>query len=293
VHVSNLFYVEHRAELARDVVELLAVGGRCSLQTRGPRRLKAPIKLARRWAGEHKPGDIKGRVARAQLPWSDARSGLQRPGRRASKRRSRRCPRALLHVPAERHLRACRGSRHLGCGGHARGSAGEGGVWPLTAEYLRAARSILRRTRLPAHPRRGPDRLLPDGSRLRSSSVRRRPDVITVAKGARERAAYRRVPRSREVAAALKPGDHGSTFGGGPAICAAGRATVAASSPEKLGANALEVGGYLMSGLFVARTEHRSLTDVSRRWPHGRSHPRCARCGRRQRQGARARHYSE
>jgi len=92
LHVSNLFYVRApaRPNLARDVVELLGGGGRCSLQTRGTEAaVEGAIKLARRWAGEHKPGAYKvGVRSRAQLPWlSDARSAVQATGRRASKRR--------------------------------------------------------------------------------------------------------------------------------------------------------------------------------------------------------------
>ena len=65
-----------------------------------------------------------------------------------------------------------------------------------------------------------------------------------------------------EVASALKPGDHGSTFGGGPAICAAGRATIAALVAESLGANALEMGAYLQAGLAALAENTGSITDV-------------------------------
>ena len=59
VHVSNLFYVEHRAELADDVVDLLGGGWKMFFANSGAEAVEGAIKLARRWAGEHKPGAYK------------------------------------------------------------------------------------------------------------------------------------------------------------------------------------------------------------------------------------------
>ena len=65
-----------------------------------------------------------------------------------------------------------------------------------------------------------------------------------------------------EVAAAFKPGDHGSTFGGGPAICAAGRATIAALVAERLGENAAGSGEYLLAGLMALAEATGEIADV-------------------------------
>ncbi len=118
---------------------------------------------------------------------------------------------------------------------------GEGGVWPLSAEYLAAARSIC-----DAH---GCLLIIDEiqtgffrtGPAFAHQAFDITPDVITVAKALANGLPIGGIVARDEVAAALKPGDHGSTFGGGPAICAAGRATIAALVAESLGANALEM----------------------------------------------------
>ena len=52
-----------------------------------------------------------------------------------------------------------------------------------------------------------------------------------------------------EVAAAFKPGDHGSTFGGSNLAVAAAEATLSEIQKENLAANAIEVGAYLREQL--------------------------------------------
>jgi acetylornithine aminotransferase len=47
----------------------------------------------------------------------------------------------------------------------------------------------------------------------------------------------------------LGPGSHGTTFGGGPLVCAAGLAVFNAIEEEKLLENAANVGAYLKAGL--------------------------------------------
>jgi acetylornithine/N-succinyldiaminopimelate aminotransferase len=88
------------------------------------------------------------------------------------------------------------------------------------------------------------------------------PDVITVAKALANGLPIGGIVARAEVASALKQGDHGSTFGGGPAICAAGRATIASLIAEDLGSNAKERGLYLMTGLRALAEESGALADV-------------------------------
>ena len=65
-----------------------------------------------------------------------------------------------------------------------------------------------------------------------------------------------------EVAEALRPGDHGSTFGGGPVVCAAGRATIAGLVEAGAGANALASGAYLREGLSAIGERDGTIVDV-------------------------------
>lgn len=73
------------------------------------------------------------------------------------------------------------------------------------------------------------------------------PDLLTLAKGLASGIPIGAVLISDEIAAGIKAGELGSTFGGGPVPCAAALATLEVMDAEKLELNAVEIGGYLGS----------------------------------------------
>ena len=75
------------------------------------------------------------------------------------------------------------------------------------------------------------------------------PDVAYLAKSLANGLPAGAIVARSEVADAFAPGDHGSTFGGGPVIAAAARACLRALQDEKLGENAVAVGEYLRESL--------------------------------------------
>jgi acetylornithine aminotransferase len=76
-----------------------------------------------------------------------------------------------------------------------------------------------------------------------------RPDVITLAKGLGSGVPIGACVAAGRARGVLKPGTHGSTFGGGPLACAAGLATLAAMADEGLLENAARMGELVRSGL--------------------------------------------
>jgi predicted acetylornithine/succinylornithine family transaminase len=75
------------------------------------------------------------------------------------------------------------------------------------------------------------------------------PDIATMAKGLANGLPIGAILTSEEVGAAFQPGDHGTTFGGGPVPCAAGVATLQVLREEGLLKNARERGEQLRLGL--------------------------------------------
>lgn len=73
------------------------------------------------------------------------------------------------------------------------------------------------------------------------------PDILTLAKGLASGLPIGAVVTTDAVAARLALGDLGSTFGGGPVPCAAALATIRVIQRQGLIANAVDVGGYLMT----------------------------------------------
>jgi acetylornithine/N-succinyldiaminopimelate aminotransferase len=68
------------------------------------------------------------------------------------------------------------------------------------------------------------------------------PDVITMAKGLGGGVPIGAVVSTDEISKVMTPGTHGTTFGGNPLVCTAGKATIDIMKKEKIVENAASVG---------------------------------------------------
>ncbi|MDT8452446.1 MAG: acetylornithine transaminase [Gammaproteobacteria bacterium] len=76
-----------------------------------------------------------------------------------------------------------------------------------------------------------------------------KPDVITLAKALGNGVPVGACVTTEQAASVMKPGSHGSTFGGNPLACAAALAVIATMESEKLVARAATTGAYLLESL--------------------------------------------
>jgi acetylornithine/N-succinyldiaminopimelate aminotransferase len=121
---------------------------------------------------------------------------------------------------------------------------GEGGVNPATTEYLEAARKLT--------TERGALLVFDEvttgmgrtGAFFAYQHYGVEPDIMTLAKGLGGGVAVGAFGARPEIAAALKPGMHASTFGGNGLACAAAIATVETIEKEGLLERAREIGDY-------------------------------------------------
>ncbi len=261
VHVSNLFYVEHRAELASDVVGLLGGGWKMFFANSGTEAVEGAIKLARRWAGVHKPGAFEV-VSLERSFHGRTLAALAATGQPSKQEAFAPMPEGFSHVPPNdiAALTAAVGDKVAAV--LLEVVQGEGGVWPLTTEYLQAARRICDEANCLLIIDEIQTGFFRTGPAFAFQSHGITPDVITVAKALANGLPIGGIVARDDVAAALQPGDHGSTFGGGPAICAAGRATIASLVSEGLGHNAEVSGGYLHACLVELAETTGAITAV-------------------------------
>lgn len=88
------------------------------------------------------------------------------------------------------------------------------------------------------------------------------PDIMTTAKGLGNGFPIGAFVVTPEVGAAIKPGQHFSTFGGSPMACAAALATIDYMETNKLIENANTVGTYFIGKLLELKDKHSLIGDV-------------------------------
>ncbi len=261
VHVSNLFYVEHRGELACDLVRLLGGGMRVFFANSGAEANEGAIKLARRWAQGARPGAYKV-ITTLRSFHGRTLAALAATGQPGKQEAFAPLPAGFAHVPLN----------HIGALDEALDDSvaalllevvqGEGGVWPASAEYLAAAERLCRERGILLMIDEVQTGFFRTGPAFAHQAFGIEPDVVTLAKAMANGLPVGALVAREEVAQAFVPGDHGSTFGGGPVVCAAARATIAALEAQGLGANATASGEYLQAGLVALMESTGQITDV-------------------------------
>ena len=88
------------------------------------------------------------------------------------------------------------------------------------------------------------------------------PDMVTVAKPLAGGLPLGAMLTTEAVARSIKPGMHGTTFGGGPLACAVAIAVIDAIEREGLLAHVSEVGEYFRAQLELVRDRHASIREV-------------------------------
>jgi predicted acetylornithine/succinylornithine family transaminase len=242
-HVSNLFSTVPQQRLA-DRLTSLAGFGRVFLCNSGAEANEAALKIARRW------GRPQGRTRVVALEGSfhgRTFATLAATGHPEKHVPFEPLPEGFIHVPpgdadalsaaVDEHTAAVLLEPVLG----------EGGVIPLSEEYLAQARRLC--------DERGGLLLFDEvqsgvgrcGTWFAFQGTEIRPDVFTLAK-----ALGGGLPIGAAVAradVAFGPGDHGSTFGGGPVPCAGALAVLDVIEEEGLLANARTMGERLRGDL--------------------------------------------
>lgn len=100
------------------------------------------------------------------------------------------------------------------------------------------------------------------GEMFASQTFNVTPDITTLAKGIAGGFPMGAILADKEVGSAFQPGEHGTTFGGGPLACAAAKASIQALSDENLIDKSRENGDYFKSKLNILKEEHDVVEDV-------------------------------
>ena len=137
---------------------------------------------------------------------------------------------------------------------------GEGGIRPVSAEFLRTARKLTE-----TH---GALLILDEiqcglgrtGKPFAYQHYGVLPDIVTVAKPLAAGLPLGAILTTNRVARAMHPGMHGTTFGGGPLVCAV--AIEFLRQMEKIRGHVRETGSYFQAKLEGLKAKHRGVQEV-------------------------------
>lgn len=245
VHVSNLFANEPATELAFAIDELCGGGGQVFLCNSGAESIEAAIKLARRFGGPGRHtivatwGSFHGRTLGA----------LAATGQPAKQEPFVPLPEGFRHAvygdleDLERQLDPTVAAVLV------EPIQGEGGVIPAPAGYLAGLRRLCDDRGILLILDEVQTGLGRTGRWFGFEHEDIRPDIITLAKALGNGVPIGACWAERSVAAAFRPGDHGTTYGGGPLTSAAALATLRVLRSIDAPAVAQRLGTRLIDGL--------------------------------------------
>ncbi|MFC9327676.1 acetylornithine transaminase [Kitasatospora sp. NPDC057015] len=242
-HISNLFLAEPTVQLAERLIELSGRDGRVFFSNSGAEANEAAFKISRLTGRTHLvslEGAFHGRTMGAlALTAQPAKQDPFRP-----------LPGDVTHVPFGdvEALRAAVTTETAAV--FLEPIQGENGAIPLPDGYLRAAREITRATGtllILDEIQTGIGRTGHWFAHQAFEGVE--PDVVTLAKGLGGGLPIGATLAFGPAADLLNPGNHGTTFGGNPVVCAAALAVLDTIESEGLLDHVRKVGERLRSGV--------------------------------------------
>lgn len=252
IHTSNLYYTEPQLELA-ELLIASAFPSRVFFCNSGAEANEGAIKLARKWGKLRRGGaDV---IVCAQGAFHGRTLGaLAATANPRYREQFEPLPKGFVHVPYNDMGALERSIDANTCAVLLEPIEGEGGVLPLDAGRLGAIRELCDERDVLLMLDEVQTGMGRTGRWWAHQHEHAAPDVMTVAKGLGGGfpiGAILAAPR----ADVFEPGDHGSTFGGGPLACAAAVAVMRTVERDGLVQHAAEVGDYLSESL-SALAEH-------------------------------------
>ncbi len=246
IHTSNLYYTEPQLELA-ELLIASAFPSRVFLCNSGTEANEGAIKLARKWGKVHRDGaDV---IICAQGAFHGRTLGaLAATANRRYREPFEPLPRGFVHVPYNDVGALETAIDSTTCAVMLEPIEGESGVVPLEPGRLAAIRRLCDERDILLILDEVQTGMGRTGRWWAHQHEEAAPDVMTVAKGLGGGfpiGAILAAPR----ADVFEPGDHGSTFGGGPLACAAAVAVMRTIEADDLVRHAAEMGDYLAESL--------------------------------------------
>jgi acetylornithine/N-succinyldiaminopimelate aminotransferase len=248
LHISNLYYHEYQGTLAEKLCQLSGLD-RAFFSNSGTEAIEGSIKLAR-LAGHRAGGEAKCRLVALDGSYHGRTFGaLSLTGQDKHRKGFEPLLEEVTFVKQNdvESLRAAVNDNT--CAIVLEPIFGEGGIYECSPEFLAECRALADRHKAALIFDEIQCGLGRTGTIFAFQSFGVTPDIVAIAKPIAAGLPLGAFIAKEEFASAISPGQHGTTFGGGPLACRVALEFLAIVEDEKLLENVNKVGAYLQHEL--------------------------------------------
>jgi acetylornithine/N-succinyldiaminopimelate aminotransferase len=261
IHISNLYYNEFQGQLAERLCQLSGLD-RVFFSNSGTEAIEGAIKLARLAA--HKVGGAgKSQLVALQGSYHGRTFGAMSLTGQEKYRNGFEPMLEEVTFVAQNDAEALRSAVNANtCAIVLEPIFGEGGILECSEEFLRACRTLADQHQAALVFDEIQCGLGRTGKFFAFQSFGVVPDIVAIAKPIAAGVPLGAFLSKENFAAAISPGQHGTTFGGGPLACRVGLEYLAIVEEEKLLDNVVKVGGYLRQQLEALVGKYGAVREV-------------------------------
>ena len=261
IHLSNLYYNEYQGQLAEKLCGLSGLQ-RAFFSNSGTEAIEGSIKLAR-LAGHRRGGESKSRLVALQGSYHGRTFGaMSLTGQEKYRKGFEPLLDDVKFVP-QNNIEALRAAVDENtCAIVLEPIFGEGGVYECSVDFLQECRAAADRHRAALIFDEIQCGLGRTGNIFAFQTFGVMPDIVAIAKPIAAGLPLGAFLAREEFASAISPGQHGTTFGGGPLACRVALEYLAILEEEKLLENVVRVGNYLKEQLKLIVDRYAAAQEV-------------------------------
>jgi acetylornithine/N-succinyldiaminopimelate aminotransferase len=246
IHLSNLYYNEYQGQLAERLCQLSGFSfDRVFFSNSGTEAMEGAIKLAR-LAGHKAGGDAKSQLVALQGSYHGRTFGaMSLTGQDKYRKGFEPLLENVTFVPRNNVESLQAAVNANTCAIVLEPIFGEGGILECSEDFLRACRTLADQHQAALIFDEIQCGLGRTGKIFAFQSFGVVPDIVAIAKPIAAGVPLGAFLSKEHFASAISPGQHGTTFGGGPLACRVGLEYFAIIEEEHLLENVAKVGGYL------------------------------------------------
>src|SRR6202142_3169738 len=248
IHLSNLYYNEYQGQLAERLCQLSGLD-RAFFSNSGTEAMEGAIKLAR-LAGHKAGGDAKSQLVALEGSYHGRTFGAMSLTGQEKYRKGFEPMLENVTFVGQNNVEALHGAVNANtCAIVLEPIFGEGGILECSEEFLMACRTLADHHHAALIFDEIQCGLGRTGKIFAFQTFGVAPDIVTIAKPIAAGVPLGAFLSREHLASAISPGQHGTTFGGGPLACRVALGHFALVEQEHLLENVAKVGGYLQQQL--------------------------------------------